>query len=129
VVSSVEALVSPAASQVTTPKLCAQSGRCGYPERENHGLYPTTTNVQPLGLLVGGRFASDVSALIRGVAVHPRPGGAPKERRRHIAAAKGADRLTRARLIWAGLLAAATTAVLVGAPAMVQAGITLNGID
>jgi hypothetical protein len=36
---------------------------------------------------------------------------------------------TRARLICAGLLGAATTAVLVGAPAMVQAGITLNGLD
>jgi hypothetical protein len=36
---------------------------------------------------------------------------------------------TRARLIWAGLLAAAITAVLVGAPAAVQAGITLNFID
>jgi hypothetical protein len=36
---------------------------------------------------------------------------------------------TRARLIWAGLLAAATTAVLVGAPAVVQAGISFNAID
>jgi hypothetical protein len=36
---------------------------------------------------------------------------------------------TRARLFWAGLLAAATTAVLVGAPAMVQAGITFNLLD
>jgi hypothetical protein len=36
---------------------------------------------------------------------------------------------TQARLFWAGLLAAATTAVLVGAPAVVQAGITLNAID
>jgi hypothetical protein len=36
---------------------------------------------------------------------------------------------TRPRLICAGLLAAATTAVLVGAPAVVQAGITLNGLD
>jgi hypothetical protein len=36
---------------------------------------------------------------------------------------------TRARLICAGLLAAAITAALVGAPAVVQAGITLNGID
>jgi hypothetical protein len=35
----------------------------------------------------------------------------------------------RARLICAGLLAAATTAVLVGAPAMVQAGLSFNGID
>jgi hypothetical protein len=33
------------------------------------------------------------------------------------------------RLLWAGLLAAATTAALLGAPAMVQAGITLNTID
>jgi hypothetical protein len=35
----------------------------------------------------------------------------------------------RARLICAGLLAATTTAVLVGAPAMVQAGLSFNGID
>ena len=37
--------------------------------------------------------------------------------------------LTRPRLFWAGLLAAATTAVLVGGPAMVQAGIIFNSID
>ena len=37
---------------------------------------------------------------------------------------------TRARLICAGLLAAATTAaVLVGAPAMIQAGVTFNFVD
>ena len=36
---------------------------------------------------------------------------------------------TRARLICAGLLAAATTAVLVGAPAVVQAGITARALD
>jgi hypothetical protein len=36
---------------------------------------------------------------------------------------------TRARLICAGLLAAATTAALVGAPAMIQAGITFNFVD
>ena len=36
---------------------------------------------------------------------------------------------THARLICAGLLAAATTAVLVGAPAAVQAGITVNFLD
>jgi hypothetical protein len=36
---------------------------------------------------------------------------------------------TRARLFWAGLLAAATTAVLVGAPAVVQAGITARALD
>ena len=36
---------------------------------------------------------------------------------------------TRARLICVGLLAAATSAVLVGAPAVVQAGLTFNGID
>ena len=35
----------------------------------------------------------------------------------------------RIRLLCAGLLAAATTAVLVGAPAVVQAGISFNGID
>jgi hypothetical protein len=39
------------------------------------------------------------------------------------------DMLTRARLFWAGLLAATTTAVLVGAPAMVQAGVVFNAID
>lgn len=37
--------------------------------------------------------------------------------------------LTRARMICAGLLAAAITAALVGAPAMIHAGITLNTID
>ena len=36
---------------------------------------------------------------------------------------------TRGRLIGACLLAAATTAVLVGAPAVVQAGIVFNAID
>ena len=36
---------------------------------------------------------------------------------------------TRARLICAGLLAAATTAVMVGAPAVVQAGISFNYLD
>ena len=36
---------------------------------------------------------------------------------------------TRARLICAGLLAATTTAVLVGGPTMVQAGITYNFLD
>jgi hypothetical protein len=35
---------------------------------------------------------------------------------------------THARLIWAGLLAA-TTALLVAEPAVVQAGISFNGID
>jgi hypothetical protein len=37
--------------------------------------------------------------------------------------------LTRARLLWACLLAAVTTAVLVGAPAMIQAGISARAID
>jgi hypothetical protein len=37
--------------------------------------------------------------------------------------------LTRARLFCAGLLAAATSAALVGGPAMVEAGITFNFID
>jgi hypothetical protein len=46
-----------------------------------------------------------------------------------MAAAKGADMLTRARLFWAGLLAAATTAALVGGPAMIHAGIVFNSID
>jgi hypothetical protein len=36
---------------------------------------------------------------------------------------------TRARLVCAGLLAAATSAVLVGAPVVVQAGICFNAID
>jgi hypothetical protein len=36
---------------------------------------------------------------------------------------------TRARLNWAGLLAAPTTAVLIGAPAIVQAAITATGAD
>jgi hypothetical protein len=36
---------------------------------------------------------------------------------------------TRARLICAGLLAAATTAVLVGAPAVVQAGISFQALE
>ena len=35
----------------------------------------------------------------------------------------------RIRVLCAGLLAAATTVVLVGGPAMVQAGITFNFID
>jgi hypothetical protein len=35
----------------------------------------------------------------------------------------------RVRLVCAVLLGAATTAALVGAPAMVQAGITLNVLD
>jgi len=46
-----------------------------------------------------------------------------------MAAVQGADMFTRARLICAGLLAAATTGVLVGAPAMVQAGITFRNLD
>jgi hypothetical protein len=36
---------------------------------------------------------------------------------------------TRARLIGATLLAAAATAVLVGAPAMIHAGVVFNAID
>jgi hypothetical protein len=36
---------------------------------------------------------------------------------------------TRRRLFWAGLLAAATTTALVGAPAIVQAGISFNTLD
>ena len=35
----------------------------------------------------------------------------------------------RIRFLWAGPLAATTTAALVGAPAMVQAGITVTGVD
>jgi hypothetical protein len=34
----------------------------------------------------------------------------------------------RIRLLWAGLLAAATTAALVGAPAMIHAGITFRAL-
>ena len=37
--------------------------------------------------------------------------------------------MTRARLFCAGLLAAATTAVLMGAPAMVQAGISFSALE
>jgi hypothetical protein len=37
--------------------------------------------------------------------------------------------MTRARLFWAGLLAAATTAVLVGGPAMVHAGISFQAME
>jgi hypothetical protein len=38
--------------------------------------------------------------------------------------------MTRARLFWAGLAAAATTAVLVATPTVVTfAGITFNAID
>ena len=36
---------------------------------------------------------------------------------------------TRTRLICADLLAAATTAVLVGGPAVVRAGVTFNFVD
>jgi hypothetical protein len=36
---------------------------------------------------------------------------------------------TRPRLICAGLVAAATTAVLVGTPAVMQAGLTFNALD
>jgi hypothetical protein len=35
----------------------------------------------------------------------------------------------RIRFLWAGLLAAVTTAALVGAPAMIQAGITFRALD
>jgi hypothetical protein len=35
----------------------------------------------------------------------------------------------RIRFLWAGLLAVATTAALLGAPAMIQAGVTFNAID
>jgi len=42
---------------------------------------------------------------------------------------KEPDMFTQARLFWAGLLAAATTAALVGTPAMIQAGISFNVLD
>jgi len=35
----------------------------------------------------------------------------------------------RIRLLWAGLVAATVTSILIGTPALVQAGITLNTID
>ena len=35
----------------------------------------------------------------------------------------------RIRLLWAALLAAATTAAVLGVPAVVQAGIVFNAID
>jgi len=35
----------------------------------------------------------------------------------------------RIRLLWTGLLAAATTAALVGVPAMIHAGITAFPVD
>jgi hypothetical protein len=55
---------------------------------------------------------------------------APKQFRLQIAATKGAKTMTRARLLWAALAAATTTAVLVAAPTVATiAGITLNTID
>jgi hypothetical protein len=36
---------------------------------------------------------------------------------------------TRARLIWAALLAAATTATFVGASALIHAGISFRALD
>ena len=35
----------------------------------------------------------------------------------------------RIGLLWAGLVAATVTSVLIGTPALVQAGISLNGLD
>jgi hypothetical protein len=48
-----------------------------------------------------------------------------------MAAVKGApDMAGRIRhLLWAGLLAAASPAALVGAPAMIHAGSSLNALD
>ena len=37
--------------------------------------------------------------------------------------------MRRSRLLWAGLLAASTTAALVGAPAMIQAGLTFRTLE
>jgi hypothetical protein len=55
---------------------------------------------------------------------------APNEVWRQIAARKGAKTMTRARLLWAGLAAATTTAILVAAPTVATvAGITLNVLD
>jgi hypothetical protein len=39
------------------------------------------------------------------------------------------DRVRRIRLVCAGLLAGATTAVLVGAPAMIYTGITFRALE
>ena len=46
-----------------------------------------------------------------------------------MTAGKEPEMSGRIRLLWAGLLATTTTAALVGAPAMVHAGIILNGLD
>ncbi len=46
-----------------------------------------------------------------------------------MAAGKEPEMSGRIRLLCVGLLAAATTAVMVGAPAVVQAGITYNFLD
>ena len=55
---------------------------------------------------------------------------APNEVWRQIAARKGAKTTTRARLLWAGLAAATTTAILVAAPTVATiAGISFNALD
>jgi hypothetical protein len=55
---------------------------------------------------------------------------APKRARWQIAATKGADAMTRTRLLWAALVAAVTTAVFAAAPAVATiAGIVATGID
>jgi hypothetical protein len=35
----------------------------------------------------------------------------------------------RIRLLWAGLAAATVTSILVGTPAMIQAGVVFNALD
>jgi len=55
---------------------------------------------------------------------------ASKQLRRQIAARKGAETMTRARVLWAALAAATTAAILVATPTLATiAGITLNAID
>jgi hypothetical protein len=57
-------------------------------------------------------------------------GGGTKEVWRQLAARKGAKAVTRARLLWAALAAAAGTATLVAAPTLATiAGITYNFLD
>jgi len=77
-------------------------------------------SLPPLGLRVGGRFR--VPTVKR-----PPSGGECASVVSITTAAR--DRVRRIRLVCAGLLAGATTAVLVGAPAMSQAGITFRALE
>ena len=75
----------------------------------------------------GIRSRSDIVTRYPG---HPRVAVASKHLGRQIAAGKGAEAMARARLLRAGLVAAATTAILVAAPTVVTiAGITARGVD